>query len=78
MHPLDDPLLLKFQLIMESPTERNKYSNLNTFDEKIAFLQNHFIMKEMEVKLLERKYLLDKAGRKKLLQEIGRIIAYHQ
>lgn len=70
----NDPLLSKVELIMESPTERRKYMDLKSFDEKISFIRDHFLLKEMEVKLLERRYLLDENGRYDLFREIDDII----
>ena len=69
-----DAFLKKVCLIMESPTERSKYKDLDTFEEKISFLRGHFILNEMEIRLLERKYLLDSYTRDALLEKVDAII----
>ncbi|MDH5368254.1 MAG: hypothetical protein OEW67_14835 [Cyclobacteriaceae bacterium] len=69
-----DVFLEKVGLIMESPTERNKYRDLNTIAEKLDFLRSHFIMNELAIRLLERKYLLNTHDRDQLLQEIDDLI----
>lgn len=70
----NDPLMNKVQLIMESPSERTKYLQLESFEDKISFLRNHFILKDMEIRMLERKYLLSPAKRKELIQEVDDLI----
>jgi len=70
----NDPLMTKVQLIMESPSERTKYKSLETFDEKIEFLKNHFILKDVEIRLLERKYLLSPSKREELIEEVDSLI----
>ena len=69
-----DIFLQKVELIMESPTERNKYIGLASFSDKLSFLRNHFIMKEMELRLLERKYLLSESKQEELVSLIEGII----
>ncbi|UII24594.1 hypothetical protein LVD15_14810 [Fulvivirga maritima] len=69
-----DVFMNKVELIMESPTERNKYKGLDTINERLDFLRNHFIMNEMAVRLLERKYLLSEESRDDLLSTIDDII----
>ncbi|MDH5476255.1 MAG: hypothetical protein OEX22_11225 [Cyclobacteriaceae bacterium] len=69
-----DVFLEKVGLIMESPTERNKYRDLSTITEKLDFLRSHFIMNELAVRLLERKYLLNTHDRDNLLREIDDLI----
>lgn len=70
-----DLLLSKIQLIMESPTERNRYKNLDTFNAKLNFLKTHFILQEMEVRLMERKYLLSPETQQELMSTVDAIIA---
>ena len=70
-----DIFLQKVTLIMESPTERSKYNELVEFTDKLDFLRNHFIMKEMELRLLERKYLLSESTKKALVSMVDKIIA---
>lgn len=70
-----DLLLSKIQLIMESPTERNKYKNLASFTEKLDFLRNHFILQEMEIRLMERKYLLSPDTQQELMDSVDSIIS---
>lgn len=69
-----DRFISKVELIMDSPTERNKFKNLSSFDDKIAFLRGHFIMDEMSIRLLERKYLLSENSRDHLMQQIDKIV----
>lgn len=69
-----DSFISKVELIMDSPTERNKFKNLSDFEDKIAFLRGHFIMDEMSIRLLERKYLLSEKGRDLLLNQIEDIV----
>ncbi|UII23700.1 hypothetical protein [Fulvivirga ligni] len=59
---------------MESPTERNKYKGLGSINDRLDFLRNHFIMNEMAIRLLERKYLLSEDSRDDLLSSIDDII----
>lgn len=69
-----DIFLNKVELIMESPTERSKYKELKTIEEKLNFLRNHFVMNEMAIRLLERKYLIEVGERNRLMQEIDELI----
>ena len=69
-----DRFLSKVELIMDSPTERNKFKKLNSFDEKISFLRGHFIMDEMSIRLLERKYLLNESNREALVNQLEDIL----
>ena len=69
-----DIFLNKVELIMESPTERSKYKKLDTIDDKLNFLRNHFVMNEMAIRLLERKYLIKVDERDKLIQGIDELI----
>ncbi|QSE96453.1 hypothetical protein [Fulvivirga lutea] len=69
-----DRFISKVELIMDSPTERNKFKGLTNFDDKIAFLRGHFIMDEMSIRLLERKYLLSEASRETLMNQIEDIV----
>lgn len=55
---------------MDSPTERNKFRVLENFEEKIAFLRGHFIMDELSIRLLERKYLLSPDSKDVLVRQI--------
>lgn len=59
---------------MDSPTERNKYKNLDTFEKKLSFLRSHFIMDEMSLRLLERKYLLSENSREYLMNVVEDIV----
>lgn len=68
-------LLSKVQLIMESPTERNKYMELETFKDKLLFLKDHFIMNDSAIRLLERKYLLSEENQEDLIRKVDDIIA---
>ena len=70
-----DILISKVQMIMESPTERAKYQELTTFHEKLSFIKNHFIMNDMAVRLLERRYLLNEDKRDELMRTVDDIIA---
>lgn len=70
-----DVFLSKVELIMESPTERTKYKKLTSIEDKLQFLRSHFIMNEMAIRLLERKYLLNVSERDKLMNEIDEIIS---
>jgi len=72
-----DIFMDKVGLIMESPTERSKYKRLGTIEEKLDFLRSHFIMNELAIRLLERKYLLKENDRDKLIQEIDELIYKH-
>ena len=74
MSEVHDPLLDKVRLIMESPTERNRYHALLSLKEKIEFIRSHFILKDLEVRLLERKYLLSPGKTEELMEEVDRII----
>lgn len=69
-----DVFISKVELIMESPTERNKYKGLGSINDRLDFLRNHFIMNEMAIRLLERKYLLSEDSRDDLLSSIDDII----
>ncbi len=69
-----DRFISKVELIMDSPTERNKFKKLNSFDDKMAFLRGHFIMDEMSIRLLERKYLLSESTRATLINHIDDIV----
>ncbi|TRX60874.1 hypothetical protein FNH22_07470 [Fulvivirga sp. M361] len=64
----------KVRMIMESPTERTKYQEFTTFQEKLNFIKNHFIMNDMAVRLLERKYLLSSDKRDELIRTVEDII----
>jgi hypothetical protein len=70
-----DVFLEKVTLIMESPTERNKYKGLTDINDKLDFLRNHFVMNEMAIRLLERKYLLNAKDRNTLMKEIDDLIS---
>jgi len=74
MSTKNDPLMAKVELIMESPSERNKYLGLETFEDKINFLKNHFILKDVEIRMLERKYLLSPSKREELIEEVNDLI----
>lgn len=74
MSQSNDPLLAKVELIMESPSERSKYQTLASFDEKVDFLKNHFILKDVEIRLLERKWLLSPSRREELIYEVDNLI----
>jgi len=76
MSELNDPLMNKVRLIMESPSERSKYEQLDSFDEKISFLKNHFILKDVELRLLERRYLLSPEKREELIHEVNGLIKH--
>ncbi len=69
-----DRFISKVELIMDSPTERNKYKSLDDFDKKLNFLRSHFIMDEMSLRLLERKYLLSENSRESLMNLIEDIV----
>lgn len=69
-----DRFINKVELIMDSPTERNKYKNLDTFEKKLSFLRSHFIMDEMSLRLLERKYLLSENSREYLMNVVEDIV----
>ncbi|WP_040495496.1 hypothetical protein [Fulvivirga imtechensis] len=69
-----DLLMNKVQLILESPTEREKYKNLESSDDKLSFLSNHFIMDDMTVRLIKRRYLLSEKYREELVQSIEDVI----
>ena len=74
MSTKNDPLMAKVELIMESPSERSKYLGLETFEDKISFLKNHFILKDIEIRMLERKYLLSPSKREELIDEVNDLI----
>ncbi len=74
MSTKNDPLMAKVELIMESPSERSKYLDLETFEDKINFLKNHFILKDVEIRMLERKYLLSPSKREELIEEVNDLI----
>lgn len=74
MSTKNDPLMAKVELIMESPSERSKYLDLETFEDKINFLKNHFILKDLEIRMLERKYLLSPSKREELIEEVNDLI----
>jgi hypothetical protein len=69
-----DILMQKVRFIMESPSERLKYKNLGSFEDKLTFLKNHFIMSDMAIRLLERQYLLSPDRREELMQKVDLII----
>lgn len=69
-----DILMSKVKMIMESPTERTKYQELTTFQEKLNFIRNHFIMNDMAIRLLERKYLLSNDKKEELMRSVDDII----
>lgn len=69
-----DLLMNKVQLILESPTEREKYKNLESTDEKLSFLSSHFIMDDMSVRLIKRRYLLSQQYRDEFVQSVEDII----
>jgi len=75
MSEVVDIFLEKVVLIMESPTERNKYKELTQINAKLDFFRTHFIMNELAVRLLERKYLLNVQGRNALFEEIDALIS---
>ncbi|MEM9857627.1 MAG: hypothetical protein AAF843_09730 [Bacteroidota bacterium] len=60
---------------MESPTERSKYQELNSFQEKLSFIKNHFIMNDMAIRLMERQYLLNNEKKEELMRAVDDIIA---
>lgn len=74
MSSTSDRFINKVELIMDSPTERNKYKNLDTFEKKLSFLRSHFIMDEMSLRLLERKYLLSENSREYLMNVVEDIV----
>jgi phage-related protein len=74
MAQISDRFISKVELIMDSPTERNKYKNLDNFEAKLSFLRSHFIMDEMSLRLLERKYLLSVSNRETLMLTIEDIV----
>ncbi|MEQ8242674.1 MULTISPECIES: hypothetical protein [Fulvivirga] len=74
MSSSSDRFINKVELIMDSPTERNKYKNLDTFEKKLSFLRSHFIMDEMSLRLLERKYLLSENSREYLMNVVEDIV----
>jgi len=74
MSQSNDPLMAKVELIMESPSERNKYQQLESFEDKIDFLKNHFILKDVEIRMLERKWLLSPSRREELIYEVDGLI----
>ena len=74
MSSSSDRFINKVELIMDSPTERNKYKKLDTFDQKLSFLRSHFIMDEMSLRLLERKYLLSENSREYLMNVVEDIV----
>ncbi len=74
MAQISDRFISKVELIMDSPTERNKYKNLDSIEAKLSFLRSHFIMDEMSIRLLERKYLLSAANREQLMLSIEDIV----
>lgn len=70
-----DILISKVRMIMESPTERSKYQELNSFQEKLSFIKNHFIMNDMAIRLMERQYLLNNEKKEELMRAVDDIIA---
>ncbi|MEM9390382.1 MAG: hypothetical protein AAGA02_07910 [Bacteroidota bacterium] len=60
---------------MESPTERSKYQDLTSFQEKLSFIKNHFIMNDLAIRLMERQYLLSEEKQYELMQTVDDIIA---
>lgn len=62
-------------MIMESPTERSKYQDLSSFQEKLSFIKNHFIMNDMAIRLMERQYLLNEDKKDELMRVVDDIIA---
>ncbi|MEM7110442.1 MAG: hypothetical protein AAF519_19595 [Bacteroidota bacterium] len=60
---------------MESPTERSKYQDLSSFQEKLSFIKNHFIMNDMAIRLMERQYLLNEDKKDELMRVVDDIIA---
>ena len=74
MSSSSDRFINKVELIMDSPTERNKYKKLDTFEKKLSFLRSHFIMDEMSLRLLERKYLLSENSREYLINVVEDIV----
>ena len=70
-----DILISKVRMIMESPTERAKYQELKTFQEKLQFIKNHFIMNDMAIRLMDRQYLLSQDKKDDLMRTVDDIIA---
>ena len=62
-------------MIMESPTERSKYQDLTSFQEKLSFIKNHFIMNDLAIRLMERQYLLSEEKQHELMRTVDDIIA---
>ncbi|MEM6361345.1 MAG: hypothetical protein AAF149_13965 [Bacteroidota bacterium] len=60
---------------MESPTERSKYQDLTSFQEKLSFIKNHFIMNDLAIRLMERQYLLSEEKQHELMRTVDDIIA---
>lgn len=59
---------------MESPTERMRYKELDTFKDKLQFIKNHFVMSDMAIRLLERQYLLSPGKKDELMMKVDSII----
>ncbi len=70
-----DLLMQKVRFIMESPSERSRYKNLESFQEKLKFIKSHFVMSDMAVRLLERQYLLTPGRQEELMNKVDSIIA---
>ena len=67
-------LMDKVELILDSPSERIKYKSIQKDADRVSFFSNHFIMDDMSVRLLKRKYLLSEKNRKEFLEVVDELI----
>ena len=74
MHSNLDLLLKKFDLILGTSEDIETYEQKQTFEEKLQYIKDHFLIKEMEIKLLERRFLLSEERRQELIETLDHII----
>lgn len=75
MHSNLDLLIKKFNLILGTSEDIETYEQKKTFEEKLQYIKDHFLIKEMEVKLMERRFLLSEERRQELIETLDAIIA---
>ena len=75
MHSNLDLLIKKFNLILGTSEDIETYEKKKTFEEKLQYIKDHFLIKEMEIKLMERRFLLSEERRNELIKTLDDIIA---
>ena len=75
MHSNLDLLIKKFNLILGTSEDIETFEQKRTFEEKLQYIKDHFLIKEMEIKLLERRFLLSEERRQELIETLDAIIS---